>query len=109
MREQNLMDVTDHCVTHRYKLRTRLLACVASEAALFVFNVPVPLLSSSACKPHGLFGSLPFVLNLLEVFCKGPTLLFCNFTDECFEVEQQCQHLISEIEQVLGEPLQKYF
>lgn len=31
------------------------------------------------------------------------------FSDECFEVEQQCQHVISEIEQVLGEPLQKYF
>jgi len=30
-------------------------------------------------------------------------------SDECFEVEEQCQHVISEIEQVLGEPLQKYF
>ena len=30
VREQNLMDVTNHCVTHRYKLRTKLLACVAS-------------------------------------------------------------------------------
>ena len=32
-----------------------------------------------------------------------------HFLDECFEVEQQCQHLISEIERVVGEPLQKYF
>ncbi|RMX40131.1 hypothetical protein pdam_00002238 [Pocillopora damicornis] len=39
--------------------------------------------------------SIPFLAELME--------------DECFEVEQQCQHLISEIEQVLGEPLQKYF
>ena len=36
-------------------------------------------------------------------------LFLCTFVDECFEVEQQCQHLISEIERVLGEPLQKYF
>lgn len=67
------MDVTNHCVTHRHKLRTKLLACVAqrfsvphealsSEAALFVFTVPVPSLSSSASKPHGLFGSLPFAV-----------------------------------------------
>ena len=36
-------------------------------------------------------------------------LFLSTFLDECFEVEQQCQHLISEIERVLGEPLQKYF
>ena len=35
---------------------------LSSEAALFVFTVPVPLLSSSACKPHGLFGSFPFTV-----------------------------------------------
>lgn len=35
---------------------------LSSEAALFVFTVPVPLLSSSASKPHGLFGSLPFAV-----------------------------------------------
>ncbi|XP_078352830.1 HEAT repeat-containing protein 1-like isoform X2 [Oculina patagonica] len=39
--------------------------------------------------------TIPFLAELME--------------DECFEVEQQCQHVISEIEQVLGEPLQKYF
>ena len=37
------------------------------------------------------------------------TLYFFYVSDECFEVEEQCQHVISEIEQVLGEPLQKYF
>ena len=36
-------------------------------------------------------------------------LFLSTFLDECFEVEQQCQHFISEIERVLGEPLQKYF
>ena len=36
-------------------------------------------------------------------------LFLFTFLDEYFEVEQQCQHLISEIERVLGEPLQKYF
>ena len=35
---------------------------LSSEAALFVFTVPVPLLSSSASKPHGLFGGLPFAV-----------------------------------------------
>ncbi|KAJ7330602.1 HEAT repeat-containing protein 1 [Desmophyllum pertusum] len=39
--------------------------------------------------------TIPFLAELME--------------DECFEVEEQCQHVISEIEQVLGEPLQKYF
>ncbi|XP_068676688.1 HEAT repeat-containing protein 1-like isoform X1 [Montipora foliosa] len=39
--------------------------------------------------------TIPFLAELME--------------DECFEVEQQCQHVISEIERVLGEPLQKYF
>lgn len=50
---------------------------------------------------HGLKG-------LFEVFLMFFLFLF-TFLDECFEVEQQCQHLISEIERVLGEPLQKYF
>lgn len=39
--------------------------------------------------------TIPFLAELME--------------DECFEVEQQCQHVILAIEQVLGEPLQKYF
>ncbi|EDO28824.1 predicted protein [Nematostella vectensis] len=39
--------------------------------------------------------SIPFLAELME--------------DECFEVEQQCQHVVSEIESVIGEPLQKYF
>lgn len=29
--------------------------------------------------------------------------------DESFEVEQKCQHVIGEMEEVLGESLQKYF
>jgi hypothetical protein len=29
--------------------------------------------------------------------------------DESFEVEQKCQQVISEMEEVLGESLQKYF
>ena len=49
---------------------------LTSEAALFVFTVPVPLLSSSACKPHGLFGRFPFTVKFSKVFFKGPTLLF---------------------------------
>jgi surface polysaccharide O-acyltransferase-like enzyme len=31
------------------------------------------------------------------------------FLDESFEVEQKCQQVISEMEEVLGESLQKYF
>lgn len=38
--------------------------------------------------------------------------LLCSkivLSDEYFEVEHQCQHVINEMERVLGEPLQKYF
>ncbi|XP_029184672.2 HEAT repeat-containing protein 1-like isoform X2 [Acropora millepora] len=39
--------------------------------------------------------TIPFLAELME--------------DEYFEVEQQCQHVINEMEKALGEPLQKYF
>ena len=50
--------------------------------------------------------------NFVPLFNEPKVLIsftLISFSDECFEVEQQCQHVISEIEQVLGEPLQKYF
>ena len=35
--------------------------------------------------------------------------LLSLYVDESFEVEQKCQQVISEMEEVLGESLQKYF
>lgn len=50
-----------------------------------------------------------FLLNNFDLLTAKALLYFFFVSDECFEVEEQCQHVISEIELVLGEPLQKYF
>lgn len=58
-------------------------------------------------EPHKLAKDLS--LRRLYALTFFKTCYFFYVSDECFEVEEQCQHVISEIEQVLGEPLQKYF
>lgn len=47
----------------------------------------------------------------LSVLSVPQERFFFQFTylDDSFEVEQQCQQVISEMEEVLGESLQKYF
>lgn len=37
------------------------------------------------------------------------TRLTSGFSDECEEVEHQCQKTVQRLEAVLGEPLQSYF
>lgn len=110
--------LTNHCVlvVHLLLFQVRLAALKVLEgfhARLgedFMVLLPetIPFLAElMEGEPHKL--AKDFCLRRLYALTFFKTCYFFYVSDECFEVEEQCQHVISEIEQVLGEPLQKYF
>ena len=110
--------LTNYCVlvVHLLLFQVRLAALKVLEgfhARLgedFMVLLPetIPFLAElMEGEPHKLTKDLS--LRRLYALTFFKTCYFFYVSDECFEVEEQCQHVISEIEQVLGEPLQKYF